>query len=63
MKKFPKDFVFAASTCAFQIEGGRNLGQRKDSIWDKFTKENYYIPQPNEPKREINSMLKHQIFS
>ncbi|MGL5268848.1 MAG: glycoside hydrolase family 1 protein [Spiroplasma sp.] len=56
MKKFPKDFIFSASTCAFQIEGGRNLGQRKDSIWDKFTKENYYIPKPNEAKREINSI-------
>ncbi|NQZ65834.1 MAG: glycoside hydrolase family 1 protein [Mycoplasmatales bacterium] len=56
MKKFKDDFIFSTSTCSFQIEGGRSLGGRNDSIWDKFTKENFYIPEPGEAAREINSI-------
>jgi beta-glucosidase/6-phospho-beta-glucosidase/beta-galactosidase len=32
MKKFNQNFIFSTSTCAFQIEGGRELGGRKKSI-------------------------------
>ncbi|TCG11310.1 glycoside hydrolase family 1 protein [Mycoplasma todarodis] len=56
MKKFNEDFIFSASTCAFQIEGGRNEGGREHSIWDKFTIENFYIPKEGEAAREINSI-------
>ncbi|CAM9154939.1 glycoside hydrolase family 1 protein [Mycoplasma marinum] len=56
MKKFKNDFIFSTSTCSFQIEGGRNKGGRKQSIWDKFTIENYYIPKEGEAAREINSI-------
>ncbi|WP_283271699.1 glycoside hydrolase family 1 protein [Spiroplasma sp. SV19] len=51
-----KKFIFAASTCAFQIEGGRNLGGRTDSIWDEFTKRNFSIPPLGKAEREINSI-------
>ncbi|WP_425380144.1 glycoside hydrolase family 1 protein [Spiroplasma endosymbiont of Stenodema calcarata] len=51
-----KKFIFAASTCAFQIEGGRNLGGRTDSIWDEFTKRNFFIPPLGKATREINSI-------
>ena len=33
------DFVLGAATSAFQIEGGRQLGGRGDSIWDVFAAE------------------------
>lgn len=56
MKKFPKDFIFSASTCAYQIEGGRLLGGRKHSNWDKFTIDNYYIPPKGVAAREIASI-------
>ncbi len=56
MKKFNQNFIFSTSTCAFQIEGGRELGGRKKSIWDDFTIKNFFIPKKNEPKREINSI-------
>lgn len=56
MKKFPKDFLFSTSTCSFQIEGGREAGGRTLSIWDKFTRENFYIPKEGEATREINSI-------
>ncbi|AHI52584.1 glycoside hydrolase family 1 protein [Spiroplasma culicicola] len=49
-------FLFSASTCAFQIEGARNLGGRTDSIWDEFTKRNFTIPPVGVAKREINSI-------
>ncbi|AXK50883.1 glycoside hydrolase family 1 protein [Spiroplasma alleghenense] len=54
MKK--RDFIFSASTNAFQIEGGRNLGGRTDSIWDEFTKRNFVIPPVGVAGREINSI-------
>ena len=56
MQKFPEDFIFALSTTAFQIEGGRLLGGRKHSIWDRFTIENYHIPPAGLAEREINSI-------
>ncbi|MDE6442706.1 MAG: beta-glucosidase [Clostridia bacterium] len=34
--KFPKNFIFGAATAAYQIEGGRREGGKKDSIWDTF---------------------------
>ncbi|WP_368486330.1 glycoside hydrolase family 1 protein [Spiroplasma sp. DGKH1] len=60
--KLPKNFIFAASTCAFQIEGGRNLGGRTSSIWDEFTERNYYIPPVGKPGREINSIKEAADF-
>ncbi|ELL44520.1 glycoside hydrolase family 1 protein [Spiroplasma melliferum] len=51
-----KKFIFAASTCAFQIEGGRSLGGRTESIWDEFTKRNFSIPPLGKAEREINSI-------
>lgn len=33
------EFVWGAATSAFQIEGGRQLGGRGDSIWDVFAAE------------------------
>ncbi|EGZ31685.1 glycoside hydrolase family 1 protein [Malacoplasma iowae] len=51
-----KKFIWSVSSCAFQIEGGRNLGGRTDSIWDEFTKRNYYIPAVGKAEREINSI-------
>lgn len=56
MKKFPKNFIFSTSTCSYQIEGGRLLGGRKHSNWDKFTIENHYIPPQGSPEREIASI-------
>jgi len=51
-----KPFFFSVSTNAFQIEGGRNLDGRTDSIWDEFTKRNFYIPPKGSTEREINSI-------
>ncbi|MDR0675262.1 MAG: family 1 glycosylhydrolase [Mycoplasmataceae bacterium] len=51
-----KQFLFCATTNAFQMEGGRHLGNRKSSIWDDFTKRRFFIPPPNSTKREINSI-------
>ena len=56
MQKFPDHFIFSTSTAAFQIEGGRLLGGRKHSNWDKFTIENYYIPPEGSAEREVNSI-------
>lgn len=51
-----KKFIWSTSTCSYQIEGARNLGGRTDSIWDDFTKKNFYIPPVGSPEREINSI-------
>ena len=56
MQKFSDHFIFSTSTAAFQIEGGRLLGGRKHSNWDKFTIENYYIPPEGSAEREVNSI-------
>lgn len=56
LKNFPKDFIFSTSTCSYQIEGGRLLGNRKHSNWDKFTIDNYYIPPVGVAAREIASV-------
>lgn len=37
MKKFPEDFVWGASTSAYQIEGAYNTDGKGPSIWDVFT--------------------------
>ncbi|KAL2337100.1 hypothetical protein Fmac_011546 [Flemingia macrophylla] len=34
---FPPDFVFGASTSAYQVEGAANEDGRKPSIWDTFS--------------------------
>lgn len=57
-----KKFLWGASTNAFQIEGARNLGGRTDSIWDEFTKREFYIPPIGEAKREINSIKEAADF-
>ncbi|KAK7339902.1 hypothetical protein VNO77_20588 [Canavalia gladiata] len=35
--EFPPDFVFGASTSAYQVEGAANEDGRKPSIWDTFS--------------------------
>ncbi|CAJ1806676.1 unnamed protein product [Sphenostylis stenocarpa] len=35
--EFPSDFVFGASTSAYQVEGAANEDGRKPSIWDTFS--------------------------
>jgi beta-glucosidase len=35
--EFPSDFVFGASTSAYQVEGAANKDGRKPSIWDTFS--------------------------
>ncbi len=35
---FPKDFIFGASTSAYQIEGAANEDGRGISVWDTFSK-------------------------
>lgn len=36
-KKFPKEFLFGASSAAFQVEGAWNRDGKGPSIWDEFT--------------------------
>lgn len=36
-KYFPNEFLFGASTAAFQIEGAWNLDGKGPNIWDDFT--------------------------
>ncbi|MGL4343424.1 MAG: glycoside hydrolase family 1 protein [Metamycoplasmataceae bacterium] len=62
MEKFNKKFLFSASTCSYQIEGGRLEGGRTYSNWDKFTIENFYIPPKDSNEREINSIEKAANF-
>ncbi len=38
MLKFGKDFIFGASTSAYQVEGAAKEGGRSQSIWDVFSK-------------------------
>ncbi|MBR4458637.1 MAG: beta-glucosidase [Clostridia bacterium] len=40
---FPKDFLWGASSAAYQIEGAYRDDGRKDSIWDHFTHEPGHI--------------------
>lgn len=49
-----KKFYFGAASSSFQVEGGANQGGRTDSIWDEYTKRNYFIPEKNSTQREIN---------
>ncbi|MBI5958114.1 MAG: beta-glucosidase [Chloroflexi bacterium] len=37
MAQFPKDFVWGASTCAYQIEGAAQEDGRGETIWDRFS--------------------------
>ncbi len=36
-KHFPKKFIWGVATSAYQTEGSRHAGGKKDSIWDTFT--------------------------
>ncbi|AUM62718.1 glycoside hydrolase family 1 protein [Spiroplasma monobiae] len=42
MNKFPKDFLWGASTSAYQIEGGINQGGKVPSIMDRFDERETY---------------------
>ncbi|ALD66471.1 glycoside hydrolase family 1 protein [Spiroplasma cantharicola] len=42
MNKFPKDFLWGASTSAYQFEGGINQGGKAPSIMDKFDEREIY---------------------
>ena len=35
--KFPSDFIWGASSAAYQIEGAWNIDGKSPSIWDTFT--------------------------
>ncbi len=37
VKKFPKDFVWGASTSSYQIEGAWNEDGKGENIWDRFS--------------------------
>jgi beta-glucosidase/6-phospho-beta-glucosidase/beta-galactosidase len=38
--EFSKDFVFATSTSAYQVEGAWNVDGKEPSIWDTFYHKN-----------------------
>ncbi|KAK7373944.1 hypothetical protein VNO80_07366 [Phaseolus coccineus] len=40
-EEFPQEFVFGASTSAYQVEGAANEDGRKPSIWDTFAHATY----------------------
>ena len=39
LDNFPKDFLWGASSAAYQIEGAANEDGKGPSIWDKYTHE------------------------
>ena len=38
LKPFPKDFLWGASTSAYQVEGGWDADGKGVSNWDKFVR-------------------------